>query len=56
MRDRHREADRDRGVHRVAALLQHGDADVGGNRLHRDDHALAGAHRLTRGVGGDREQ
>ena len=48
-----READRDRGVDGVAALLQHRDADVGGLRLHRDHHAVPGAHRLARRIGLD---
>src|SRR5690242_6615454 len=48
MRHREREADRYRRVHGVAAFLQHGDADVGGDRLHRDDHAVPGVHRLAR--------
>ncbi len=45
--DGEREADRDRGVDRVAAFLQHGDADVRSNRLHRDHHAVPRAHRLA---------
>ena len=59
MRDRHREADRHRGVHRVAAGLQHRHADVGRDRLHGDHHALPRAQRLTDGVqrnGQDQDQ
>ena len=48
--DRHREADRDRGVDRVAARFQDRHADVDRDRLHGDDHAVPRAHRLTRGV------
>ena len=55
MRDRHREADRDRGVHRVAAGLQHRDAHVGRDRLHGDHHAVPRAQRLTDGVERDGE-
>ena len=39
---RQREADRDRGVDRVAALLQDVDADAGGERLLRHHHAVRG--------------
>ena len=48
--DGEREADRNRGVHRVAAFLQHGYADVGGDRLHRDDHAVLRTQRLANGA------
>ena len=53
MRRRHGEAHRDRGIDRIAALLQDRDADVGRLRLHRDRHAVPGAHGLARRVGRD---
>ncbi len=40
MRDRQRESDRDRRIHRIAAGLEHRDADVGGQRLLRDHHGV----------------
>ena len=46
--DGERKAGRDRGVDRVAALLQHLDADAGGARLLRHHHAVARG-RLRRG-------
>ena len=58
MRRGHREADRDRGVHGVAAGLQHSDTDVRRLRLHGDDHPMPRAQRLTDGTQGNgkREQ
>ena len=41
------ERDRDRGVHGVAASLQHGHARVGRIGLLRHDHCVAGPDRLT---------
>ena len=39
---RHREADRNRGIHRIAALLQHFDADACRAPFLRHDHTVAG--------------
>ena len=47
MRDRHREADRHRGVHGVTALLEDGHADVCGDRLHGHDHPVPGAQAVS---------
>ena len=52
--DRHREAGGDRGVDRIAAALQHREADAGGARLLRDHHAVAGLDRAFRTGGGRR--
>ena len=41
MGDGQREAHRDRRVDGVAALLQYGHPDVGRDRLHGHDHAMA---------------
>ena len=43
---RQREADRDRGIHRVAAALQNVDADARRQRLLRHHHAVLGDDRL----------
>ena len=49
--DGQRVADGDRGIDRVAAVLQHVDADLGGEMLRRDDHAVFAANgRDRRGV------
>ena len=48
MRDGQRKADRHRRVHGVAAGFQHRDANVGGEWLLRDDHALARKNRRPR--------
>ena len=42
MDDGEREAGGDGCVHRVAALLQDGDAGVGGIVMHADDHGVVG--------------
>ena len=42
---RHREADRDRGIDRVAAALEHLDADARRARLLRHHHAVARGDR-----------
>ena len=47
--DREREADRDRGVDRVAAALQNVDADARGARLLRHHHAVLRRHRADIG-------
>ena len=47
--DRQRIADGDGRIDRVAALLQHLDADIGRQMLRGDDHAMLGLHRLRRG-------
>ncbi len=41
-----READRDRGVDRIAALLQNAGADPRGHRLLRHHHAVCGGDGL----------
>ena len=46
MRDGHREADGDGRIHGVAAVLQYGDANVGGGGFHRHHHAVSRAKRL----------
>ena len=48
VRDGKGETDGHRGIDGVAPFLQDGDADVGGDRFHRDDHAVPGVHRLAR--------
>ncbi len=45
---RHGEADRDRGIDRVAAAAQHVGADARGARLLRHHHAVLGGDRLDR--------
>jgi hypothetical protein len=45
---RHREADRHRGVDRIAPPLHHLDADAGGARLLPHHHAVAGGDRCER--------
>ncbi len=47
--DRHCKPGGDRGVDRVAALLQHGEADPRGARFLRDHHAVAGFDRFRMG-------
>jgi len=46
---RQREPGRDRRIDRVAALLQHFDADAGRARLLRHHHAVARDHALGAG-------
>ena len=46
--DREREADRHRGVHRVAAAVEDFDADAGGAALLRHHHAVVGEDRRRR--------
>ena len=48
--DRERERGGDRGVHGVATLLQHGDADVGGQGRAAHHHAVARLRQLIRRV------
>ena len=43
---RERKADRDRGIHRIAALLQNVDADARRDRFLRHHHAVLGDDRL----------
>ena len=45
---RHREADRDRGIDRVAAAIENIDADAGGALLLRHHHAVVARDRLRR--------
>ena len=47
--DRHGEADRHGGVHRVAAAIENLHADTGGAAFLRHHHAVAGDDRLCRG-------
>ena len=44
--DRHRKADRDRGIDRIAAARQHVGADAGRAAFLRDHHAVSGGDRL----------
>ena len=46
--DREREADRHRGVNRIAAAIENFDADAGGALLLRHHHAVAREDRLRR--------
>ena len=43
---RQREADRDRGIHRVSARLHHFDPGIGRVALHRGHHGLGRVRRL----------
>ena len=54
---REREADRHRGVDRIAAALQDFEPDGGGDRLLADDHAVRRHHGARDGeVGNDRRR
>ena len=44
--DRERKTDRDRGIDRIAAALEHVDADARRARLLRDDHAVGSSRCL----------
>ncbi len=47
--DRHGEADGNRRVHRVAAVLKNFHADIGGERISGDHHRVLSVLRLARG-------
>jgi len=46
MRHRERQTNRDRGIHRIAAIEQNTPAYIGGQRLLRNHHGVRSANRI----------